>query len=91
MLHLLIALIVLDVVLTIIGLHTGHTEQNKLTAWLIARIGAVVALACTHGAAIALTLIFPPSGYWLYGFTAVWAVLAATNIYRLANPEGSAN
>jgi hypothetical protein len=62
MLYLLIALIALDVVLTLIGLHDGHTEQNALMAWLIARLGAVAALLCTHGAAIAFTLIFPPSG-----------------------------
>jgi hypothetical protein len=86
MLYLLVSLIAIDVILTLIGLHDGHTEQNKLMAWLIARLGATAALLCSHGAAIALTLIFPPSGYWLYGFTAVWALLAGTNIYRLMKP-----
>jgi hypothetical protein len=86
MLYLLVALIVLDVALKLIGLQDGHTEQNKLMAWLIARLGAVAALLCTHGAAVALTLIFPPTGYWLYGFIAVWAVLAAINLYRLMKP-----
>jgi hypothetical protein len=86
MLYLLVALIALDAVLTLIGLHDGHTEQNKLMAWLIARVGAPVALILSHGAAIALTLIYPPSGYWLYGFIAVWACLAGMNIYRLMKP-----